>query len=93
METTPKYERASVLRHNPDALFADGFDEALVGAGSVKGVWVALYDNQKCIDILQDRDGMDYWGAVEFFSDNVEGVYYGVNTPLFLDIHDEEEDV
>jgi hypothetical protein len=36
---------------------------------------------------------MDYWGAVEFFSDNVEGVYYGVNTPLFLDIHDEEEDV
>lgn len=78
---------------NPDALLADGFDDALVGTVFVGGVWVALYDNRKCIDMLQEEYDMDYLQAVDHFSFNVAGAYYGENTPLFVDIHDEEEDV
>ena len=37
---------------------ADGFEEALIGYGQQFNHPVAVYDTQKCLSILQDRDGM-----------------------------------
>lgn len=44
-----------------------------------------VYDREKCIAILMDRDE-----ANEFFDFNVAGAYVGVGTPVFL-VKPEEE--
>lgn len=65
-----------------DSLFADGFDEALVGYVERFGVEpMALYDRTKYIEILA-RD-MTYDEAVEHFEFNVIGAWVGEKTPAF----------
>lgn len=66
-----------------EALLADGFNEALVGYAFRQTGPVALYDRDKCITILMERDGMSLEGAVEFFEFNVLGAWVGENTPIF----------
>ena len=52
-------------------LKADGFDEAVLGVGYKKGNEPSLvYDYEKCIEILMDRDGCDYEEAQEFMDFN-----------------------
>lgn len=68
-------------------LQADGFESALIGfvypwPHKLK---TAVYDREKCIQILMDRDGMDRDVAEEFFDFNVSDAYVGDQTPLFLD--------
>jgi len=69
---------------NPDALLADGFEDAFMGHVARFGMQpVALYDREKCIQILMNRDGMTYEGAEEFFVFNVEGSWVGDGTPAY----------
>tara|TARA_R110000744_G_scaffold95919_3_gene185273 strand:- start:416 stop:742 length:327 start_codon:yes stop_codon:yes gene_type:complete len=68
------------------ALKADGFDDALIGVGNQTGsVDCLVYDRQKCIKVLVDRDGMTYEEAVEFFEFNVACAYVGKGTPIFIE--------
>lgn len=76
---------------NEDALYADGFEDALIGYVEIFNKTVALYDRDKCIAILMKRDGMDYEGAVEFFDFNVTGAWMGDGTPGFATIIRSEE--
>ena len=70
---------------NEQALFADGFEDAIIGVAERCGMAaVIVYDSEKCIDILMKRDGMSRDEAIEFFNFNTLGAYMGVNTPLFL---------
>ncbi len=76
-------------------LFADGFDEALIGyverfSGSEGRVQVALYDRRKCIEILT-QGGMGLEEAVEYFEFNVIGAYVGEYTPAFATIPEEPQ--
>ena len=68
-------------------LLADGFEDALVGyvEGYVSQL-VALYDNDKCIQILVERDGMEWQGAREYFDINVMGSGMGEGYPAFATI-------
>ena len=68
-------------------LFADGFDEAILGVGWAfdKPISVA-YDKKKCIQILMKRDKMQKHEAEEYFSFNVEGSFVGNESPLFLEV-------
>ena len=60
------------IGEEPVAVKFDGFDGAILGFGSQYGSFECLvYDRQKCIEILVDRDGMDYDEALEFFEFNV----------------------
>jgi hypothetical protein len=71
---------------NPDALLADGFDEAILGVCYQFGqLPVISYDYKKCIDILINRDGMSEDEANEYFEFNVLGSYMGPNTPVFIE--------
>ena len=55
-------------------LLADGFDECLIGLGRRCGKPdIAVYDEEKCIDLLMKRDGMTHDEATEFFEFNVVG--------------------
>ena len=78
---------AELAELNPDALTADGFEDAYIGY--IQGwfeqnqSYVACYDRAKCIEILT-RDGMNEDEAEEYFEFNVAGAYVGKYTPLFL---------
>ena len=68
-----------------ELLFADGFDAALIGTGSRCGQpTLAVYDSQKCIEILQSQ-GMSNEEALEYFDFNVMGAWVGNQTPIFVD--------
>ena len=72
---------------NPEALTADGFDEAYLGytTGQFSPGATAVYSRPKCIEVLMTRDGMTHEEAEEFFSFNVEGAYVGKFTPLYVE--------
>ena len=65
-------------------LLADGFEEALIGVAQIFTKPIAVYDRDKCLEILQKRDGMDLEDAIEFFEFNVQDAYVGEQTPGFL---------
>ena len=68
---------------NPEALFADGFEEALIGYATQGSKILAAYSKRICIRILE-RGDMSREEAEEFFEHNVAGAYVGENTPVFL---------
>jgi hypothetical protein len=69
-----------------DVLFANGFDEAILGLSldNPKEGLRVIYDYSKCISILEERDGMTLEEAEEFFSFNVVGAWVGEGTPLYV---------
>jgi len=70
---------------NPDALLFDGFEDALIGIARQQHKRpLAVYDRAKCLQILQERDGMVPEDAELCFSFNTEGAWVGENTPLVL---------
>jgi len=69
-----------------DILLADGFEEAFIGVAYQFDKPMAVFDREKCINILA-RD-MSHEEAEEYFQFNVEGAYVGESTPAFLDRFD-----
>ena len=70
---------------NEEALLADGFDDAFIGICYRFGQDpIATYDYDKCIEVLMERDGMQYEDAVEYIEYNVLGAWFGVGTPCFV---------
>lgn len=64
-------------------LFADGFDEAILGVAERIGMEaVVAYSTPKIIEILS-RD-MTEDEAVEYFEFNILGAYVGERTPIFV---------
>lgn len=66
-----------------DILLADGLEGALIGYLDHWGHTIALYDRDKCIEILMEQLDCDYDDAVEYFDFNVSGAYMGDRTPAF----------
>jgi hypothetical protein len=70
---------------NPDALLADGLEAALVGyTVNHHHATVAVYDIDKCVQVLVERDGMEPEEADEYLSFNTLGAYFGENGPLYV---------
>ena len=72
---------------NPEALFADGFDDAIIGvcrkAGSEP---VVTYSYDKCVEVLMNQQDMPYDDAIEWMEFNVVSAYMGPHTPVFIDL-------
>ena len=66
---------------NPEALLADGLDDALAGYDTQGR---AIYFVDKIIGTLMERDGMTYEEAYEFFDFNIAGAYVGEYTPIYM---------
>jgi hypothetical protein len=72
-----------------DVLFADGFDDAIIGFH--ENNWVVVYSRQKCVDILaaefsEEEDVSDPEEvAREYLEFNTFSAYVGEKTPLFID--------
>lgn len=70
-----------------ELLFADGYDDAIIGVTQVRGDNVVLYDISKILKILEGQ-GMSSDEAVEFFEYNVAGAYMGFQTPIYVHVLD-----
>lgn len=69
----------------PEALICDGFDDAIIGlAERINLGPVVAYSVEKMLEILQNRDGMTYEEAVEYFDYNIMGSWVGENTPIYI---------
>lgn len=83
MSETISIEEISEL--NPEAMLADGFDEAILGMCVQFGSEpVVAYDYNKCVEVLMSRDDMSREDAIDFIEFNVVGAYVGMNTPVFI---------
>lgn len=67
-----------------DTLYADGFEDALIGIGIQFDKRFAVYDYEKCVEILIDKEKMNREEAEEWMEFNVVGAYVGEHTPIFL---------
>lgn len=66
---------------NEEMIFADGFDDAILGTDySTDRV---IYSIKKCIDILVKDHGMEYEEALDYFYFNTAGAYVGEMTPIW----------
>lgn len=76
----------ALAEENPEALTADGFEDAFLGIQRRFGATaLAAYDYEKCLTVLQERDGMTRDSAIEFFDFNVIGSWVGDGTPVFIE--------
>jgi hypothetical protein len=102
-----KMKDMAIVAHNEEmdvpeyaqdsALMADGFEKAFIGFGTHFSHAVAIYDYDRCLDILISMFRKDaefeqreidpeqiYLDAVEYMEFNVTGGWVGPNTPVFL---------
>ena len=83
---------------NPEALFLDGFDDAIIGLAERPNLGpIEAYNEEKIIEILTeqmevDADDLDDRDseeiklemALEYYYYNVKGAWVGENTPIII---------
>ena len=66
-------------------LLADGFEDAFVGVAARFGLGpVAVYDTERCIEIMMTRDGSTVEEAIEHLTVNMLGTWAGDQTPIYV---------
>jgi len=68
---------------NSEALYPTGFEDAISEIVYKDGNPVFKISTKKCVDILQERDGMTFEEAIEFFEYNIHGSYMGRHNPVY----------
>ncbi len=81
--------REELAEIDEEMLFADGFADAIIGwsdswQSGGQRVPRVVYDAQKCVEIIMERDGVSWEDAHEHFDFNVTGAYVGERTPIFV---------
>lgn len=66
-----------------EILKADGFDDAIIGIDEQS--MRLIYSVSKCIDVLEQQQGMEFNDAIEHFNYNVSGSYVGPKTPIWCE--------
>ena len=63
-----------IAEYNPDALLADGYEDAIIGIGGQHGSnMVVIYDRDMCVEILADQFSQEkdcenpYLEAIDYF--------------------------
>ena len=74
------------------ASLADGLEDAFVGCIDVFGVdgVVAVYDEEKCIDILMTDNEWTAEQAIEWFEQNTLGGRSRDKDPVFITFHPDQ---
>ena len=73
--------KETIAEVNPEALFADGHDHAIMGYSTDGKV---IYSFNMIIEGLIQDSLMSYEDAVEYFYFNIAGAYVGEYTPIFM---------
>ena len=70
---------------NKDAVVAEGFEDAYLGyARRSNKPTVAVYDYERCVEILMETEDWDRERAVDFMENGVVATWLGQSTPVFL---------
>tara|TARA_R110000824_G_scaffold380262_1_gene572605 strand:- start:1388 stop:1654 length:267 start_codon:yes stop_codon:yes gene_type:complete len=72
-----------IVKINPEALFADGYDRAIKGIGFRDNIPVVLYSSERCIQQLMEDNNWNEEESLEWFDFNTISAYAGKNTPVF----------
>lgn len=70
-----------LVKLDPNLLFADGYDDCIIGMTFRADVPVVIYSADRMIEKL--AKDMSYEEAQEFFDFNIEGAYMGERTPVY----------
>ena len=79
LKSSELIERIVETYEDVDFLFAEGFDDAIIGVDESRGL--IIYSVSKCIDILS-KD-MTREEALEHFDMNISGGYVGAKTLIW----------
>ena len=72
-------------------LFADGFDDAIIGLNYKGGHHRVVYDGKKMVEELKKNQGWTHEDAMEWLQFNTFNAFYGKGTPLYVDTMKREE--
>lgn len=75
--------RDKILESYDDVLFADGFDDAIIGFEP--NMYKVVYSRSKCVDVLVRNEYMSEEDAIDYLEYNTFNAYVGDNTPLWVD--------
>ena len=78
-------ERLVEQYNDEGLLFADGFDEAIIGV-SLGGTHRTVYDARLMVAKLVREDEMDYAGAWEYLDFNTFQASVGERTPIYVNM-------
>lgn len=85
----PEIKLQAICEAYPDEQFLKSdrdFDAAILGVCTDMNAQPRLiYSVKKYLEIMCQRDGMDYGEAREFFDFNVAGAYVGPQTPVWCE--------
>jgi hypothetical protein len=76
----------NLVKIDPQLLYADGFDDCIIGMTFRDDTPVVLYSSRKVIEKL--ANDMGEIDAIEYFEFNVSGAYVGERTPVFWNDYD-----
>lgn len=74
-----------ILEHfadTDDVLFADGFDDAIIGFDP--NLWRVVYSRNRCIEILM-KEGDSELDAIDYLEYNTFNAYVGKKTPVWVE--------
>ena len=74
-----------ILQHfadTEDVLFADGFDDAIIGFDP--NLWRVVYSRNKCIEILMN-EGDSELDAIDYLEYNTFNAFVGEKTPVWVE--------
>lgn len=76
---------------NDQTLFADGFDDAIIGLNHKGGYYRVAYDGKKMVEQLEKTEGWTREEAMEWLQFNTFNAYFGKGTPIYVDTMNREE--
>ena len=82
--------KEALAKLDADLLFADGYDDCILGITIRNGVPVVLYSSSRIIQSLS-KD-MTEEEAAEYFEFNINGAYVGERTPMYVETLDYNDD-
>ena len=79
--------REKLVEHfSNDLLFADSFDNAIVGVAVGNDSGRVVYDAKQMVDILVQKENMSREEAWEFLEFNTFCAYVGERTPIYVNL-------
>jgi len=72
-------------------LYADGFDQAIIGLCIECSPARVVYDKQKMVEILMKEDEMPEEDAIDFLEYNTWNAYVGEGTPIYVTVMSKQE--
>jgi len=66
-----------------DLLFADDFDDAIIGVACGHDCGRVVYDSEKMVKIFVDQNKCTHDEALEYLEFNTFGAYVGNRTPIY----------